>query len=251
VNPYETDKLLGEYLLFHFGTPAEILPWESGPRDALDFAVRSVSETLDTGLLPAEARALDVGCAVGRAAFELARHCREVIGIDYSRAFVNAAAALAEKGELPYRHLHHGEQTLAATARVPEGIDRARVRFEAGDACNLRGDLGAFDVVLAANLICRLPRPRAFFKRLPELVKPGGQFILTSPYTYLEEYTPRARWLGGHADGVEPAKAVAEHLRGLGFSLHAERDLPFLIRETARKYQWSVAHATTWTREQG
>ena len=32
------------------------------------------------------------------------------------------------------------------------------------------------------------------------------------------------------------------------FELIAQEDMPFLIRETARKHQWTVAHATVWVR---
>ena len=38
-------------------------------------------------------RALEVGCAVGRASFELARGYREVLGVDLSRAFIDAAVS--------------------------------------------------------------------------------------------------------------------------------------------------------------
>ena len=34
---YETNKALSEYLLFHYGKPDEVLPWEFGPTDALDY----------------------------------------------------------------------------------------------------------------------------------------------------------------------------------------------------------------------
>ena len=36
-------------------------------------------------------RALDIGCAVGASSFGLADRYEEVIGIDFSHAFVNAA----------------------------------------------------------------------------------------------------------------------------------------------------------------
>ena len=35
----------------------------------------------------------------------------------------------------------------------------------------------------------------------------------------------------------------------LHFDFIAAKDLPFLIREHARKYQWSVAQATIWRRK--
>src|ERR1051326_4428686 len=93
---YETDRALSEYLLFHYGLPEEILPWPFGPSTALEYPVRCVSECLDVERLPRPARALDLGCAVGRSAFELARHCQEVIGIDASRRFVEVAQRLRE-----------------------------------------------------------------------------------------------------------------------------------------------------------
>ena len=39
---YETDKAVAEYLMFHFGAPADILPYAAGPHAALDFASRCV-----------------------------------------------------------------------------------------------------------------------------------------------------------------------------------------------------------------
>ena len=76
---YETAKALSEYLLFHYGKPEEVLPWDFGPSDALDYPARCVSECVAADRLAANARALDLGCAVGRSTFELARHCAEVI----------------------------------------------------------------------------------------------------------------------------------------------------------------------------
>lgn len=35
MNIYETRRLLDEYLLFHYGAPQEVLPWEQGPSSAL------------------------------------------------------------------------------------------------------------------------------------------------------------------------------------------------------------------------
>ena len=43
-NPYETEKLLEEYLLLHYGAPETVLPWAFGPREALDFPARCVTE---------------------------------------------------------------------------------------------------------------------------------------------------------------------------------------------------------------
>ena len=250
MNIYETDKLLAEYLLFHYGTPDEVLPATGGLRGALDYPVRCVSECVDFARLPEDARALDLGCAVGRSTFELARHGAEVLGIDFSRRFIEAADVLRADGGLDFLRADAGALTTPCRASVPREIDRGRVAFEVGDATDLHADIGAFDVVLLANLIDRLAEPQRCLAQLPGLVKAGGQLVITSPYTWLEEFTPRANWLGGFTrdgeavttrDGLEAA--LADH-----FELVAVRDLPFLIREHARKFQWSVAEATLWRR---
>lgn len=241
---YETDRAVAEYLLFHFGAEDLVLPWSFGPREALRFPSRCVATLLEAGPIPSEARALDLGCAVGGATFELARHCREVIGVDRSRKFIEAARQLARTGGAEFEVLVEGDRRQPARARVPGEIARERVHFETGDALNLGQDLGTFDVVLAANLLDRVPRPRDLLGDLPARLRPGGRLLLTSPYTWLEEYTPRDEWLGG--SGTPTLEAIRAQLGGL--QLVARHDLPFLIREHARKFQWSVAEATLWIR---
>ena len=66
--------------------------------------------------------------------------------------------------------------------------------FQQGDACNLPSDLGQFGCVLAANLVCRLPNPYKFLDRLPSLVAPGGILVITGPYTWLEQFTPKVQY---------------------------------------------------------
>jgi 2-polyprenyl-3-methyl-5-hydroxy-6-metoxy-1,4-benzoquinol methylase len=67
--------------------------------------------------------------------------------------------------------------------------------FMQGDACNLSPDLGQFGCVLGANMVCRLPDPMVFLNRLRSLVVPGGIVVLVSPYTWLEQYTPKVSYL--------------------------------------------------------
>ena len=249
-NPYESARLLAEYLQFHYGKPEEVLPYDFGPAAALNFAARVVTETVNAPTLPRYARALDLGCAVGRSSFELARSCRKVLGIDFSQSFVRAASELAADGRMQYDRVDEGRLTTACVAEVPPDIDRRRVRFEVGDACALPEGLGRFDVVLLANLIDRLPEPARCLERLPELVAPGGQLVIASPFTWLEEYTPLAQWLGGYeADGQRvPTGGTLLDLLDGAFEFRRQVDVPFLIREHARKFQWSVSWAGVWQR---
>jgi putative 4-mercaptohistidine N1-methyltranferase len=249
LNPYETQQLVAEYLLFHYGTPQEVLPWEFGPREALNFAVRCVTETFALEAGREVQRALDVGCAVGRSTFELSKYARNVVGIDFSAAFVEAARKIQAHGQVEYSRVEEGALTTTLSARRPQDARPERVQFEQGDAMRLRSDLGGFDMVLAANLIDRLIEPLKFLERTPTLVKPGGQLVLTSPYTWLAEFTPKEFWLGGVIEGgTRRTLGALVEVLAPAFELVVARDLPFLIREHSRKYQWSVAQATVWRR---
>jgi SAM-dependent methyltransferase len=115
------------------------------------------------------------------------------------------------------------------------------------DATRLPRDIGSFDVVLAANLICRLSDPAGFLGRTSTLLKSGGHLLLTSPFTWLEEYTPRKRWIGG-IDSQMRSEIELTRLLECNFQLHRRRDLPFLIREHERKYQIGIALGTCWIR---
>ncbi len=238
MNLYETDRLLGEYLLFHFGADEEILPWESGPREALGFPVRTVAH-FGQGRVE---RALDLGCAVGRSAFEMSMSADQVIGIDFSQKFVDAAEHLARQGSFDYLRTDEIPAQSRLTAKLPEGVDGGGVSFEQGDAMNLREDLGSFDRVHAANLLCRLPEPQKLLQRLPDLVKSGGELVIATPCTWLEEFTPLDNW---------PEGGTLEWLKGKlsgDFSLERTDNEPFLIREHARKFQWSVSQISVWRR---
>jgi putative 4-mercaptohistidine N1-methyltranferase len=238
-NPYESERLLAEYLLFHYGSAEEILPPEApaGMREALDFAVRTTRH-----FAPGKVeRTLDLGCAVGRSAYELSRDSTETVGIDYSGNFIRAATALME-GPLSYERLEEAKLRTALEARLPAGLPAGKVVFETGDAMSLRPDLGDFDRVHAANLLCRLIQPVLLLKRLPRLLRTGGELVIATPCTWLGEFTPPENWpVGSTLDWLTDELAQ-------DFELLKVADEPFLIRETARKFQWTSSMVTVWRR---
>lgn len=237
---YESQRLLAEYLLFHYGKPEEIFGHDSLPRDAVNFAQRTVTELLPAGF--SVQRALDLGCAVGRSSFELSLYFQEVVGIDFSHNFIQAANTLRDGKSLSYQRHEEGAHYTTLEAAAPPEANPHRIKFLQGDAMNLPEDLGEFDLVHAANLLCRLTDPNRLLRRLAGLVVPGGRLLLTTPCTWLEEFTPNAHW---------PTGSTLEWLREnlvKDFELEKTRDIPFLIREHARKYQHSIAQGSVWCR---
>jgi len=243
ISIYESEPVLAEYLLFHYGTAEEILPpdhnWPQGMREALGFPQRTTAcFSADT-----VTRGLDIGCAVGRSTFEMARTCRQVTGIDYSHAFIRAAETLRRGETVAYERREEGSLSTRLIARPPADIAGDNLCFHHGDAMRLPADLGAFDRVHAANLLCRLPEPQLLLARLPSLVKPGGELVLATPCTWLEEFTPPQHW-----PPTDTFSWLASSLAP-SFLLVRRAEEPFLIRETARKFQWTSALVTVWQRK--
>lgn len=163
-----------------------------------------VEWTARAGLTPAAA--LDVGCAVGRTAFDLTPTFPRVVGVDFSHAFVAAAEAMRVAGAAQYTATVEGDITRSYVARLPSNVKPERARFVQGDACDLPPTAalgGPFTVIHGANLLCRLPNPAAFLARLPSLLAPGGLVVLVSPYSWLPQYTKKDAWIGASAVATE------------------------------------------------
>jgi len=241
---YESDTLAAQYCDAHYGVEHFGVP---------NFPATCARLCLELTEKRTRGRALDLGCAVGRASFELARGgFQQVTGLDFSTRFFRLAARMQEEGYLRYAFPEEGEiLSFHEIGLADLGLEEARdrVEFSQADACNLPEKFTGYDLVLAANLIDRLYSPRRFLSTIHERINPGGLLVITSPYTWQEESTKKEEWLGGYKDAGENVttleglgNALAPRFRMLG----EPRDIPFVIRETRRKFQHTIAEMTVW-----
>jgi 5-histidylcysteine sulfoxide synthase/putative 4-mercaptohistidine N1-methyltranferase len=242
---YETDKLISEYAEFHYGD--NFFSVGNFTKSLADIAISAMKDK------PAR-KALDLGCASGRATFELARHFEHVAGVDFSVRLIESGVQMAEKGELRYTLVDEGQLVSYKTRTLASlGLDnlKGRVEFSQGDACNLKPIMTNYDLILAANLIDRLYSPKKFLSHVHERLNIGGILLIASPYTWLEEHTKREEWIGGfkkNAENFTTLDGLKEQLSA-HFRLIAEPvDVPFVIRETKRKFQHSLSEVTLWER---
>jgi len=242
---YETDRLVSEYAEFHYGDTYFEVP--NFPRALAQLAIEAMGDR------PA-GKALDLGCATGRASFELARHFARVTGIDFSARFIGIGTQLAEQGRLRYTLVEEGELVAYKERNLGDlGLADTvgKVEFFQGDACNLKPHFTGYDLILAANLIDRLYSPAKFLKTVHERLNTGGLLLIASPYTWLPEHTKREEWIGGFKkDGenvgtLDGLKAIlGEHFR----LLRGPLSVPFVIRETKRKFQHTLSEVSIWER---
>lgn len=241
---YETDQAAVQYCEAHYGGEQFGVP--NFPRAVAKICLQQmVGRRMG--------HALDLGCALGRASFELAQGgFEQVTGLDFSSRFFRLAARMQEEGHLRYAFPEEGEiVSFHEVCLADFGLEeiRQQVQFYQADACNLPEKFKGYDLVLAANLIDRLYAPRRFLSTIHQRLNPGGLLVISSPYTWLEEFTKKEEWVGGYREAGEPVWG----LDGLKmvllprFRLVGEpRDLPFVIRETRRKFQHTVSELTIW-----
>ena len=243
-NAYTNDRIIAQYC--HFG-------WGENRFGVPNYPETCVKLAIDYMQGRRMQRAFDVGCASGRSSFELARVFDEVIGVDFSARFIQEALRLKESGVLRYAMPVEGEIEMLHEVRLNKfGLEHAskKVNFWQADACNLKPIFTDFDLVFAGNLIDRLYDPRKFLLSMAPRIRKGGLLILTSPYTWQEESTPKEKWIGGYKRDGENVTTLQglEEILGSDFRLLDTCDVPFVIQETARKHQHTVAQMSVWER---
>lgn len=251
---YETDDLVSQYCEFHYGD--EYFGVANFAQAYAELAIKAARDDNDLAGRD-DLSVLEVGCSVGRASFELAHHFAQVTGLDFSARFIQVANQLKESGNVLYTIPTEGEimdfkeQTLADLGLSDVA---QRCEFMQQDAANLKPHFTGYDMVVAVNLIDRLYEPKRFLSMIHERMNDGGLLLLASPYTWLEEFTAKEHWLGGYKDAQSGENVTT--LEGLHAVLDAEFDrvqepfeLPFVIRETQRKFQHSLSEVTLWKKK--
>lgn len=242
---YTTDHIIAQYC--HFGWNENALGVENYPATCARIALEIMKER-------PKRKAFDIGCAIGRSSFELARGFDEVIGVDFSARFIQEAQKLKESRQLYYSMKTEGDLEAFYSVSLSdfdlESV-RNKVSFWQADACNLKPVYRDFDLVFAGNLIDRLYDPKNFLEEIGSRLNTGGILILTSPYTWQEESTPKEKWIGGYkrdGENVTTLQGLEEILQDT-FRLLETRNIPFVIQETARKHQYTIAQMSIWEKK--
>jgi 5-histidylcysteine sulfoxide synthase/putative 4-mercaptohistidine N1-methyltranferase len=240
-NIYETDNLVSQYCEFQYGQT--------------HFGIENFSIAIANIIKPYinnHTKALDIGCATGRLSFELAKYFDKVDGIDFSARFINVGTALKQNDIVQYKTMTEGELCTQNSIHIDElnyTNIKDKVEFYQGDACNLKANFNSYDMIIGTNLIDRLYDPKLFLNDMKKRLNKDGFLILTSPYTWLEEYTQKSNWIGGYTNTDGTEVSTLDGLKDIlknDFELIHTIDVPFLIKETKRKYQHTISQLTIW-----
>ncbi len=234
---YEKDEIVSQYCEFHFGD--EYFGVKNFPLKIAEIANKYAIN---------RSKALDIGCSVGRASFELTKTFDKVIGVDFSQSFVDTANRLKDEKVLKFDKKIEGDIKEPKSFELVD-IDTSKVSFEQGDACDLDDELEGFDLVIAINLIDRLHTPKKFLEDIRSRLNKDGILIIASPYTWMDEYVKKENWLGGKIeDGKEiyTIDTIKEVLSDDYELLDEPFDVEFVIQEHVRKYQHTFSKFCVW-----
>jgi len=244
-NTYTTDNIISQYC--HFGWGENKLGIENYPSNCVQMALEYMKDK-------PKQKAFDIGCAIGRSTFEFARYFDKVIGVDFSARFIQEAQKLKDNGVLRYVMPTEGEledfyEINLRNFNLEEECQK--IEFWQADACNLKPIFKNFDLIFAGNLLDRLYDPKKFLDSICSRLNEDGLFIMTSPYTWQEESTPKEKWIGGYkrdGENINTIDGLKEILQS-DFELLDRQNIPFVIQETSRKHQHSIAEMTIWQKK--
>jgi 5-histidylcysteine sulfoxide synthase len=142
-NIYESDMQVSQYAEFGWGD--SYFEVENFPKACAKFCLEYMKDKPKT-------KALDIGCAIGRSSFELAREFDEVTGLDFTARFIQLATQMKEKKSIGFTLPIEGDIQLKKIVSLKSlGLEKEadKVSFFQADACNLKPIYTGYDLIFA------------------------------------------------------------------------------------------------------
>lgn len=187
------------------------------------------------------APALDLGCSIGRATFELAARIDGItLGVDLNFAMLRKAQEVMQTGRLRYDRRRIG---IVYDEREFE-IDlpaAGQVDFWACDALALPISDERFGGIVALNVIDCVSSPRDLLAAVKDALRPGSSGIVATPYDWSPTATQVEGWIGGHSQRGRDAGAGEPILRDLLSERNHPRSVEGLsLRREIESTQWTT-----------
>ncbi|MHC4469463.1 MAG: methyltransferase domain-containing protein [Planctomycetota bacterium] len=223
---YDRPDFLQAYLWTHFADLSPDLVEEAGA-PAGDYFPRLREQ-------PAEGLVLDLGCNVGRTSFDLAERADFVLGVERSFEAVKRAREIVRTRRVSFHLKDEGDRGRYVDLDA-SSVVRTNLEFVCGDAIALPLATEVADTIVAANLIDRVREPAFFLSRADQVLRPGGRLVLTAPFTWREESTPRKRWLGD--EKRTGREVLLDWCAEQGYEVEEESELSLTIRNHRRFFE--------------
>ncbi len=225
---------------------------------SLNFPCSPIADVLARGVslmggLP-DGLILDLGCSVGRTAFELAKDgTQPVLGIDLNFSMLQIAGDVINRGMVTYDRRRGG--IVFERREFPVDFSgMEKVDFWVADVTNLPFADATVGLGTSLNLLDCVSSPFDHLRELTRILRPSGRALLSTPYDWSAYATSVESWIGGHSQRDEKQGRSTEILRTLfahgghphaieGLALEAEEDnVPWTLRLHDRSFMTYFVH---------
>lgn len=244
VNKFETDQSICQQLDCYFGD--NILAYEDYSRQILNF----ITPLLATDTINKK-RLLNLGCSVGRIAFELSRTFENIDAVDFSARTIQHAVKLQLGESVRYTKAIEGdilEYKELELGSVVSNTNNERILFSQGDGSNLKAIFQNYDVIFIQHALENSYDPANLIQNAISRLNPAGVIIILSDYNYQDQRTPADKRLSGlkvNGENVFAHDALAAHL-GAKFTLTAQQELYRVVAHSARNFSVDKCQISGW-----
>jgi SAM-dependent methyltransferase/uncharacterized protein YbaR (Trm112 family) len=229
---------LSIYLDAHFGDRSR--PPPGGPQSATGWGGAALFSAVARLAARPAARAVELGCSVGRGLLSLQGGAQFTLGVDLHLGALRAARRILGGQPLPYARRaigrHYQTAEVVAGPAVP-------VHLVCADALDPPLAPQAFERVVALNLLDSVRTPRQLLAVVDGLCASGGELLLASPYAWQSGVVDETERLGGAAPELELRRILSSG-DGLEapYAILVEEELPWHLRRDARSAHSYVVH---------
>lgn len=228
---------LSIYLDAHYGDRA--MPPADGP--GAGWGLAALTQLVAQRSKEPVARAIELGCSVGRLVGELAVGAQLTVGVDLNLAALLKARRVLRGQSVTY--LRRGIGRHYQPVQLASAPARSEVALICGDALDPPLVPHEFERVLAVNLLDSVRVPLGLLSVMDGLCSPGGELILGSPYAWQSGIVDEEARLGG----ATPEHYLRQLLtQGTGlearYALEADTEVSWHLRRDARSAQSYAVH---------
>ncbi|MDO6444577.1 5-histidylcysteine sulfoxide synthase [Colwellia sp. 1_MG-2023] len=250
VNLIETDDVICQQLASHY---------PNGQTPGANFSVELAKlvqvvcgeffEKLTTNKL------LNLGCSVGRTAFELSTLFEQIDAVDFSARFIQYGVKLQNSENVRFQTIFEGDIVNFNEVSLAQYVKdyRSNVHFSQGDAVNLKPIFQGYDVILLQHVLEQSYDPKAVLANIHQRLNKVGLLIVATSNIFNEDITPKDKWLGGikvNGENVTVFDGISQLLLP-NFTLETTTTLQQTVAINAHQNQQNSIMISVWQLKNG
>ena len=194
VNPIETDEIVCQQLASHY---PNLNHQEANFSVELAHYIHSICADFTDKVTMR--KLLNLGCSVGRTAFELSAFFDQIDAVDFSARYIQYGVKLQNNENVRFQSIVEGDIVNFNEVSLAQYVNnhRGNVTFSQGDAVNLKPIFQGYDVVLLQQVLEQSYDPKVILENIHQRLNASGLLIVATNNTFSEAITPKEKWLGG------------------------------------------------------